>query len=86
MSKRFLYFYFNKRAPEKIPQVVPLHVDYWKKQGLDGYMGGPFSDRSGGLITFESDSFEEATEIVLNDPFVLEDLIEDKWIKEWLVE
>ena len=49
-------------------------------------MGGPFADRSGGLITFETDDIETATKTAMNDPFVLENLIEDKWIKEWVVE
>jgi uncharacterized protein YciI len=49
-------------------------------------MGGPFADRSGGLITFEAESTEEATRIIMNDPFVSEDLLEDKWVREWMVE
>ena len=86
MTNRFTYFYFMKKTPGKIQSVVPLHVEYWKGRNLQGYMGGPFADRSGGLITFEAESMAEAAGIILNDPFVLEDLLEDKWIKEWLVE
>lgn len=48
-------------------------------------MGGPFADRSGGLISFAASSIEDATEIILRDPFMLEDLIAEKWIKEWIV-
>jgi uncharacterized protein YciI len=29
---------------------------------------------------------EEANDIVSQDPFVTEDLIQQKWIKEWIVE
>lgn len=86
MNKRFAYFYFMKREPGKIRSVVPLHVEHWQQGNLKGYMGGPFADRSGGLITFEAESMEAATKIVRNDPFVLEDLLADKWIKEWTVE
>ncbi len=86
MGKRFVYFYFMKKEPDKIQSVVPLHVEYWKKCALSGYMGGPFADRSGGLITFETENIEEATRIIMNDPFVSEDLLEDKWIKEWVME
>lgn len=86
MEKRFVYFYFMKREPAKIQAVVPAHVAYWKGCDLKGYMGGPFADRSGGLIVFEAESLEEATRIVMNDPFALEDLLESKWIKEWIVE
>lgn len=82
-DRRFLYFYFNRNEPEKIRQVVPAHVQYWKSAYLEGYMGGPFADRTGGLISFVASSLEEAEEIVRQDPFILEGLIDQKWIKEW---
>lgn len=85
-DKRFVYFYFNRNETEKIRQVVPAHVRYWKTANVKEYMGGPFGDRTGGLISFVASSYEEATEIILKDPFVLEDLVAEKWIKEWLVE
>jgi uncharacterized protein YciI len=85
-DKRFVYFYFNRNEPEKIGQVVPSHVEYWKTANLKGYMGGPFADRTGGLISFAASSLEEATEVILQDPFILQDLIAEKWIKEWIVE
>jgi uncharacterized protein YciI len=84
-EKRFVYFYFMKKEPARIQSVVPAHVTYWRERNLKGYLGGPFADRSGGLITFETESLEEATSIIMNDPFVLEDLIENKWIKEWIL-
>jgi uncharacterized protein YciI len=85
-NHRFLYFYFNRNEPEKIRQMIPAHVEYWKAARLTGYMGGPFADRTGGLISFVASSLEEATEIILQDPFVLEDLIDQRWIKQWIVE
>ncbi len=85
-DRRFIYFYFNRNEPEKIRQMVPAHVQYWKMANLKGYMGGPFADRTGGLISFVASSLEEATAIILQDPFVLEDLIAEKWIKDWIVE
>jgi uncharacterized protein YciI len=84
--RRFLYFYFNRNEPEKIRQVVPAHVQYWQAAIRKGYMGGPFADRTGGLISFVASSLDEATDIIQRDPFVLEDLIDQKWIKEWLLE
>ena len=84
--RRFLYFYFNRNEPEKIRQVVPAHVQYWQAATRKGYMGGPFADRTGGLISFVASSLEEATDIIQQDPFVLEDLIDQKWIKEWVLE
>ena len=85
-AKHFVYFYFNRNEPEKIRQVVPTHVQYWKAANMKGYMGGPFADRTGGLISFVASSLQEATEIVQQDPFILQDLIAEKWIKEWIVE
>jgi uncharacterized protein YciI len=85
-GKRFVYFYFNRNEPEKIRQVVPAHVGYWKSANVKGYMGGPFGDRTGGLISFVAPSLQDATEIILQDPFIREDLVEQKWIKEWLLE
>ncbi len=84
--KRFVYFYFNRNAPERIRQVVPAHVRYWKAAGLTDYQGGPFADRTGGLITFMAQELQHATNIILQDPFVVEDLIAEKWIKEWMPE
>ena len=85
-GKRFVYFYFNRNQPEKIRQVVPAHVRYWEMANLRGYVGGPFADRSGGLISFAASSPEEAAAIILQDPFILEDLIAERWIREWIVD
>ena len=51
---------------------------------MHGYVGGPFADRSGGLITFESESTEEAERLVANDPFIREGLLDRYWVKEWV--
>lgn len=83
---RFVYFYVNRDDPEKLRQTVPTHVRYWNTLNLAGYMGGPFGDRTGGLISFLAASLHEATEIILQDPFLLEDLVEQYWIKEWVLE
>lgn len=85
-DRHFLYFYFNRNEPEKIRQVVPAHVQYWQAVNPKGYMGGPFADRTGGCISFVAASLEEATGMILQDPFVQEELIEQRWIKEWIVE
>ena len=74
-----------KPQPERIGPIVPQHISYWHGKSLEGYKGGPFSDRSGGLITFEAESIEAATATAMDDPFVKEDLLENKWVKEWVV-
>lgn len=86
MEKRFAFFYFMKKELDEIRSVIPSHIEYWEKCNLNKYSGGPFSDRTGGLITFEAETMEEATTIIMKDPFILKNLIEDKWIKEWVVE
>ncbi len=86
MEKQFVYFYFMKNEPDKIQQIAPSHVSYWKNSHVEGYSGGPFTDRSGGLVTFKANRIEEAEKLVYGDPFILKDLLENKWIKEWMVE
>jgi uncharacterized protein YciI len=83
---RFIFFYFNRNEPEKIRRVVPVHVQYWKNANLTEYRGGPFRDRTGGLISFAAQSLQEARDFALQDPFILEDLVAEMWIKEWVLE
>jgi uncharacterized protein YciI len=85
-SKRFVFFYFNRNEPEKIRQVVAAHVRYWQTANVKEYRGGPFGDRTGGLIFFVAPSLQEATDIIQRDPFILDDLVAQKWIKEWIPE
>lgn len=82
-EKHFVYFYFNRNDLEKIRLTVPAHEQYWKSANLRDYLGGPFGDLVGGLISFIALNLQEVTDIVLKDPFILEDLIEQKWIKQW---
>jgi hypothetical protein len=37
--------------------------------GLPNYLGWPYADKSGSLITFEADSLETAMRIIAPDPF-----------------
>jgi hypothetical protein len=53
---------------------------------LREYLGGPFADRSGGLISFETDSRDDAGQRVADDSFVREGLVDRSWVKEWKVE
>jgi hypothetical protein len=86
MAARFVYVYFMKPLPKRVRDAVPLHVKYWHSPGLPGYQGGPFGDRTGGLITFEATDLAAATALVDCDPFLTHDLIENRWVKEWLPE
>ncbi len=57
---RFAYGYVMANEPGRVRAVAPEHVAYWHGAALDDYLGGPFADRSGGLITFEAESLEQA--------------------------
>ncbi len=84
--RRFAYFYFMRNEPEGIGRAIGAHVEHWKSSSLPDYIGGPFADRSGGLISFSAESLEQAGSLVQNDPFVVADLVAQKWLKEWQVE
>ena len=69
----------------KIKEIAKSHSAYWHSINPDAYKGGPFSDRSGGLITFKSQSYNEAKKLIDKDPFNLCHLLKKKWLKEWVI-
>jgi hypothetical protein len=78
-----LFLHIEERAGSSRP-IAPEHAAYWHGLALDGYEGGPFADRSGGLITFQATSTEAAEAWVAGDPFVEHDLLTSSWLKEWV--
>lgn len=84
--KIFVFKYMMVDNPEKIKAKVPLHIEYWKNQNFEYYKGGPFVDRSGGLITFSATTIDEAKRIVSKDPFMAGNVLDHYMIKEWLPE
>jgi uncharacterized protein YciI len=86
MSLRFAYFYLMADDPDRIRGTVPGHVAHWHDLGLTGYVGGPFADRTGGLITFQADDDQQAQRAVDTDPFVQEGLLKAHWLKQWTPE
>jgi hypothetical protein len=83
---RSVHLYFMRNEPERVQEVAPQHAEYWRDLALPGYLGGPFADRSGGLITFEAESLQKAEQLVANDPFVTRDLVESRSLKEWILD
>jgi uncharacterized protein YciI len=73
----------HPEVTDRVRVVAPRHASYWKDLGLAHYRGGPFDDRTGGLITFDADDAAQAQRAVREDPFVLEGLIEARWLKQW---
>jgi uncharacterized protein len=83
---RVAYFYLMTDEPDRVRAVAPQHAAYWRGLAATGYLGGPFTDRSGGLITFETDSSETAERLVADDPFLRNGLVESHWLKEWIID
>jgi uncharacterized protein YciI len=75
-----------RRDPERVREVAPRHTEYWRALALPHHLGGPFGDLSGGLITFDCDSFAEASRCIADDPFRAAHLLERHWLKEWKVD
>ena len=80
---RFAYFYLMKADSDAVRVVAPRHASYWRELRLSHYVGGPFEDRTGGLITFDAADATEAERAVRGDPFLLQELVEAHWIKRW---
>lgn len=81
---RFVYCYWMKEDPRGVQDVAPKHAAYWHQLGLPAYVGGPFEDRSGGLISFDATDGERASDLVSEDPFQRAGLIDDWWLKVWV--
>ena len=79
--KEFIFYYFMKDEKELIQKSVPKHASYWHNLKLSG---GPFNDFSGGFVCFHAKNQQDAQSIVNSDPFVIDNLLSQQWIKEWL--
>lgn len=83
---RIVYVYWMSDEAGRVGTVAPRHAAYWRALGLREYLGGPFADRSGGLITFEASSLEQAERTIADDPFVQERFLESSTVKQWMPE
>jgi uncharacterized protein YciI len=84
VSPRFVSFYPMRDEPDRGRAAVPRHVSHWRGLGLPGYLGGPFADRTGGLIVFETEDTSRAAAAVNSDPFVQDRLLEAYWLEQWI--
>jgi uncharacterized protein YciI len=73
-----------KGPQAQIIEAAPQHAAYWRSLNLTGYAGGPFEDRSGGLIIFDTPAERRAEQLVAGDPFQRRGLIDDWWLRVWL--
>lgn len=83
MVTRYAYFYFMGADGDRIRAVAPEHAAHWHALGLADYLGGPFEDRTGGLIIFRAEEADQAERAVATDPFVRDGLLESRWLKVW---
>lgn len=83
---RFVFFYLMSDNPDRIREVAARHAAYWHDLALRECFGGPFADRTGGLITFEAGAADQAEQIVEADPFLREGLLASWWLEQWLPE
>ena len=84
--KTFVFFYLmNERQSKSIAETASEHAKYWQNQNPLNYKGGPFSDFTGGLITFQAENQGEAEKLISDDPFVIKELLKNRWIKEWRI-
>ena len=83
---RYAFSYLMSDDVALIRETVPLHVEYWKTLDLPDYIGGPFADRSGGLITFSAADDEVAGKLAAGDPFVKTGAVTEYQVGQWMVE
>jgi uncharacterized protein YciI len=83
MSRGFAYFYFLTGDTAHVARVARSHGRYWHSLHLLQFRGGPFSDRSGGLITFAARDEAEAARAIAGDPFIREGVIGQHWLRPW---
>jgi len=79
-----VFFYFMKPGIANMKSVVEDHKNYWHGVNISAYEGGPFLDKTGGLIRFQAESYDQAMGIINKDPFVINDCLDKKWVKQWL--
>ncbi len=82
----FVFSYFMQGEPEQIAEVAPEHAAYWQDVGVKSLMGGPYADRTGGMVIFEAASLQKASILTDGDPFVQHGLLSGRWVKEWVLE
>ncbi|HEX2368529.1 MAG TPA: YciI family protein [Acidimicrobiia bacterium] len=83
MPPTFAYVYTMTSERDRIRATAPAHAAYWEAMALPGYVGGPFEDRTGGLILFDVENNERAQRLVKEDPFTREGLLDHTLVKEW---
>jgi uncharacterized protein len=75
-------------SADDVAQTAPVHFAAhrarWPEFQANGtlLLIGPYSDQSGALAVFTTR--EAAEEFARSDPFVLNGVVRDWWVKEWM--
>lgn len=84
MKKYILFYETADDVLAKVPIHLPAHRARWERFQADGtlLMIGPFSDpREGAMAVFTTR--EAAEEFARGDPFVLNGVVRNWYIREW---
>jgi hypothetical protein len=54
VATTFAYLCFMAGDADRVREVAPAHARHWQALELARYRGGPFADRTGGLVEFEA--------------------------------
>ena len=84
MKKYVLFYESAEDVLEKAPVHFPAHRAHWESFLADGtlLMIGPFADRREGAMSVFT-SREVAEEFARGDPFVLNGVVRNWYIREW---
>jgi uncharacterized protein YciI len=65
--------------------VRPAHRDYLRQLNQAGKLvvAGPWADDSGALIVYDVDGEDEAHQLLADDPYVREGVLDDARLREW---
>ena len=73
------------KAAEKVKELLPTHKEHLEKLKVKNrlVLSGPFliPEYSGGIMIFKAESFEEAKDVMENDPFIRNE-VEDYDLRE----
>ena len=72
---------------ERVQQARPSHREYLRGLLEQGkiHEAGPFTDDSGALIIYEANDLADVQEMLTNDPFAQNGIIQDASIREWKI-
>jgi uncharacterized protein YciI len=72
---------------ERRQEVRPLHREYQRELLQAGKLlhAGPYVDDTGALIIYDAADLSEVQQLLTNDPFAQNGIIEGATIKEWKI-